>query len=171
MTYKFQFDKVYYVSKCNDIATDANDSHQFQLTLKTDSIFDEVEGIAADVSKIPYQFLSINKIVEKSIGSTVGRLFIQFYHDFCQIFENERPIFVFKFSDIIAICKVASDLEDFQTKNKKYTFKRVVSLIDNSSLKGIDFILWGNDAKNFNATGHPILAVKNAKLKVFIYLF
>ncbi|XP_050350813.1 replication protein A 70 kDa DNA-binding subunit-like [Nymphalis io] len=139
---KIESDKVYYISSCQ-IKT-ANKqfyklNNDYEMIFKSDTLIAECFDNDSTLPTVKYDFLPISDIA------------------------NKRPDTIL---DVIGVCKMASDLQEFTAKNTgRLLKKREVTLVDQSS--AITLALWGNDAEKFDASTNPVIAVKGARLAEF----
>lgn len=68
--------------------------------------------------------------------------------------------------DVIGVCKSAEDVSRITTKTSREVSKRALSLMDMSG-KVVTATLWGEEAEKFDGSGHPIVAIKGARLSDF----
>ncbi|XP_061606709.1 replication protein A 70 kDa DNA-binding subunit-like isoform X2 [Phyllopteryx taeniolatus] len=68
--------------------------------------------------------------------------------------------------DVIGVCEEAEDVSLITTKAGKQLTKRALVLSDSSG-KMVTLTLWGDQAQMFNASCHPVVAVKGARLSTF----
>lgn len=68
--------------------------------------------------------------------------------------------------DVIGVCKSAEDVSRITTKTSREVSKRALSLMDMSG-KVVTVTLWGEEAEKFDGSGHPIVAIKGARLSDF----
>ncbi|XP_072301910.1 replication protein A 70 kDa DNA-binding subunit-like [Eucyclogobius newberryi] len=68
--------------------------------------------------------------------------------------------------DVIGVCKSAEDVSRITTKASREVSKRAITLIDTSG-KVVTTTLWGEEAEKFDGSGHPVVAIKGARLSDF----
>lgn len=68
--------------------------------------------------------------------------------------------------DVIGVCKSSEDVSRITTKNSREVSKRALHLMDMSG-KVVTATLWGEEAEKFDGSGHPIVAIKGARLSDF----
>ncbi|XP_057677875.1 replication protein A 70 kDa DNA-binding subunit-like [Corythoichthys intestinalis] len=68
--------------------------------------------------------------------------------------------------DVIGVCQEAEEVSQITTKAGKQLTKRELALIDSSG-KMVTLTLWGDQAQKFNASCHPVVAIKGARLSTF----
>lgn len=68
--------------------------------------------------------------------------------------------------DVIGVCKSAENVSRITTKTSREVSKRALSLMDMSG-KVVTVTLWGEEAEKFDDCGHPIVAIKGARLSDF----
>nr|XP_049598711.1 replication protein A 70 kDa DNA-binding subunit isoform X2 [Syngnathus scovelli] len=68
--------------------------------------------------------------------------------------------------DVIGVCEEAEDVSLITTKAGKQLSKRALMLTDSSG-KMVMLTLWGDQAEKFNASGHPVVAVRGARVSTF----
>ncbi|XP_071850158.1 replication protein A 70 kDa DNA-binding subunit-like [Apostichopus japonicus] len=69
--------------------------------------------------------------------------------------------------DVIGVAKMAGEVQKVTIKSSsREVSKRDVSLVDDSG-KVVNMTLWGKEAEGFDASVHPVVAVKGARLSSF----
>ncbi|KAM9782419.1 replication protein A 70 kDa DNA-binding subunit-like isoform 1-T1 [Syngnathus typhle] len=68
--------------------------------------------------------------------------------------------------DVIGVCEEAEDVSLITTKAGKQLSKRALTLTDSSG-KMVTLTLWGDQAQKFNASCHPVVAVRKARVSTF----
>ncbi|PIK46206.1 putative replication protein A 70 kDa DNA-binding subunit [Apostichopus japonicus] len=69
--------------------------------------------------------------------------------------------------DVIGVAKTAGEVQKVTIKSSsREVSKRDVSLVDDSG-KVVNMTLWGKEAEGFDASVHPVVAVKGARLSSF----
>ncbi|XP_037124774.1 replication protein A 70 kDa DNA-binding subunit-like isoform X2 [Syngnathus acus] len=68
--------------------------------------------------------------------------------------------------DVIGVCEEAEDVSLITTKAGKPLSKRALMLTDSSG-KMVTLTLWGDEAQKFNASCHPVVAVRGARVSTF----
>uniref|UniRef100_A0A3Q2XXU2 Replication protein A subunit n=1 Tax=Hippocampus comes TaxID=109280 RepID=A0A3Q2XXU2_HIPCM len=68
--------------------------------------------------------------------------------------------------DVIGVCEEAEDAVHITSKAGEQLTKRALTLIDCSG-KTVTLTLWGEQAQMFDASRHPVVAIKGARLSTF----
>ncbi|XP_068187891.1 replication protein A 70 kDa DNA-binding subunit-like [Antennarius striatus] len=85
--------------------------------------------------------------------------------DFVPIAELEKKN-VDTIIDVIGVCKSAEDVSLVVTRTCKEMSKRALNLVDSTG-KGVEVTLWGEEAEKFDSSGQPVVAIKGARLSDF----
>jgi replication factor A1 len=138
-----EVDKVYYVSRCqlkpaNKQYSSLNNDYEMTSSNETQIQLCE-EDDCSSIPKTQYNLVPIKEITNKNANDII---------------------------DIIGICKEASPVTKFTSKNGKDLIKREITLIDPTNAS-IVLTLWGNDAETFNDYDNPVVLMKNAKIGEF----
>ncbi|RZB40475.1 replication protein A 70 kDa DNA-binding subunit [Asbolus verrucosus] len=138
-----QVDKVYYISKCQLKPANKQFSqlnNDYEMTMTNETVIEECLSNDNDVPQVKFNFVPIDEIANRDVGTLV---------------------------DVIGICKSASDLQTFTSRSTNRELKkRDVHLVDQSKT-AIDLTLWGSQAESFDGSNNPVVVVKGAKIGEF----
>uniref|UniRef100_A0AAV2JAP0 Replication protein A subunit n=1 Tax=Knipowitschia caucasica TaxID=637954 RepID=A0AAV2JAP0_KNICA len=133
--------KVYYISKATlKVANKQFNSlkHEYEMTLHAHSTIVPCDD-SDDVPDLRCDFVPISELEQR---------------------ENDTVL------DVIGVCKSTEDVSRIITKNSREVSKRALSLMDSSG-KVVTATLWGEEAEKFDGSGHPVVAIKGARLSDF----
>ncbi|XP_020778616.2 replication protein A 70 kDa DNA-binding subunit-like isoform X2 [Boleophthalmus pectinirostris] len=133
--------KVYYISKATLKAANKQFntlSHEYEMTLHANS-----------------------SIVPCNDGDGVPDVHCNFV-PISELEQREKDTIL----DVIGVVKSAEDVSRITTKSSREVSKRALSLVDTSG-KVVTATLWGEEAEKFDGSGHPVVAIKGARLSDF----
>uniref|UniRef100_A0A3B3Z7R9 Replication protein A subunit n=1 Tax=Periophthalmus magnuspinnatus TaxID=409849 RepID=A0A3B3Z7R9_9GOBI len=133
--------KVYYISKATlKVANKQFNtlSHEYEMTLHANSSI-VLCNDSHDVPDVHCHFVPISELEQR---------------------EKDTIL------DVIGVCKSAEEVSRVTTKSSREVSKRALSLMDSSG-KVVTATLWGEEAEKFDGSGHPVVAIKGARLSDF----
>ncbi|XP_055082739.1 replication protein A 70 kDa DNA-binding subunit-like isoform X2 [Periophthalmus magnuspinnatus] len=133
--------KVYYISKATlKVANKQFNtlSHEYEMTLHANSSIVLCDD-SHDVPDVHCHFVPISELEQR---------------------EKDTIL------DVIGVCKSAEEVSRVTTKSSREVSKRALSLMDSSG-KVVTATLWGEEAEKFDGSGHPVVAIKGARLSDF----
>jgi replication factor A1 len=138
-----EVDKVYYVSKCQLKPANKQYSqikNDYEMTFNSDTIVQECMEEASSIPQISYDLIPITQIGEV---------------------ESNKLI------DVLGVVKEVSDIQTLtaRTTGRELT-KREITLVDQSNAS-VNLTMWGDEARNFDGAGQPVLLVKGARITEF----
>jgi len=133
--------KVYLISNCQVKPANKQFSklrNDYELTFKDNVVVQRCDDVD-DVPTIVYQFVKIADLSDLKKDDNV---------------------------DVIGVLKSVDDAKDFVSRAGKEMTKRDIVIVDQTATE-IQVTLWGNTARDFAGDGHPIVAVKGARVSDF----
>ncbi|KAF5295449.1 hypothetical protein FQA39_LY13110 [Lamprigera yunnana] len=151
-------DKIYYIKngtlKYISEHSKYNLKNDFEIHFTNETAVTECDEDNCNIPKCHYNFISIDRIAKV---------------------EDDMLI------DVIGICHSASEVKTVRGKSTTELKKRDIYLVDQSNASvslfsfqqvlnkkfQINLTLWDNVAKNFDASSHPVIVIKNVKVGSF----
>ncbi|XP_060067506.1 replication protein A 70 kDa DNA-binding subunit-like [Ylistrum balloti] len=137
-----EMNKVYYVSRGTLKTANkqySNVQNDYEMTFNQDTVIEPCTE-EVDLPGIKFQFVALNELDSKAANSLV---------------------------DVIGVVKSCNEVGTVTGRqSQKEITKRDISIVDQSGM-AVNLTLWGNDAVTFSGDGHPIMAVKGARLSDF----
>ncbi|XP_061659841.1 replication protein A 70 kDa DNA-binding subunit-like isoform X2 [Syngnathoides biaculeatus] len=124
-------------------------------------------------NKLPIKrFTSLKNDYEITLGANSRIVPCDDDHDVPTVHYDFVPISQLEAKDpesiinVIGVCEEAGEVSLITTKAGKPLFKRALELTDASG-KTVTLTLWGDKAQRFDASCHPVVAVKGARVSAF----
>ncbi|PVD31676.1 hypothetical protein C0Q70_07094 [Pomacea canaliculata] len=137
-----EVNKVYYVSKGSLKTANkqySNLKNDYEMSLNNDTIIEPCSE-NVDLPTMNFDFVPINQMEKHAPNSVI---------------------------DVVGVVKVCNDVSTVVGRQtQKEITKRDLQIVDQSGV-AINLTLWGDEAVKFNGNGHPVIAVKGAKLSDF----